>query len=53
MQDIAGVRVVVDVDRSEQDELVKNVVEVFGYAKVVDRRANPVTGTARCMSLCR
>jgi ppGpp synthetase/RelA/SpoT-type nucleotidyltranferase len=44
MQDIAGARVVLDISRSEQDDLVRSIVELFPSAKVVDRRAKPSHG---------
>lgn len=48
LQDIAGMRIVGDFDRTGQNELVAAIVELFGSEerppKVVDRRAQPVQG---------
>lgn len=48
VQDIAGARIVADVDRSEQDDIVRRIVDEFPDAtrppKVKDRRAEPSAG---------
>jgi hypothetical protein len=44
MQDIAGVRLVVDGGRSGQDRVVQAIQERFPGAKVVDRRETPSHG---------
>ena len=44
MQDIAGVRLVAEMNRTEQDQLVKRIVELFPGADVKDRRAEPSHG---------
>lgn len=48
IQDLAGMRIVGDFDRRGQDELVAQLVELFGSArrkpKVVDRRVKPMHG---------
>lgn len=48
IQDLAGMRVVGTVDREGQDDLVEEIVGLFGDAprapKVVDRRESPVNG---------
>ena len=44
MQDIAGVRLVVEMDRAQQDELVARIVELFPGAETIDRRAYPSHG---------
>jgi hypothetical protein len=41
MQDIAGVRPVVEMNRSQHDELVDRIVELFPRTNVMDRRAEP------------
>ena len=48
IQDVAGARVVLDGDRSEQDALVKNICSLFFHfprkPDVIDRRASPTHG---------
>jgi hypothetical protein len=44
MQDIAGVRLVVEMNRSQQDELAARIVEIFPGATTIDRRAEPSHG---------
>mgnify|MGYP003426806232 FL=1 len=45
VQDVAGVRIVIDGGCSEQDEVVDAIVREFGASsRVVDRRANPTHG---------
>ncbi len=57
IQDIAGVRIVDDMDLSEQDRMVAALVREFEGARVIDRRATPshgyravhvVVGIGRC-----
>lgn len=44
VQDIAGLRVVRDMSRPEQDELVSRIIARLPDSKVFDRRANPSHG---------
>jgi len=44
MQDIAGVRVVREMNRAEQDQLVARILKLFPGAEVMDRRAVPSYG---------
>jgi ppGpp synthetase/RelA/SpoT-type nucleotidyltranferase len=44
MQDIAGARLVAEMNRTEQDQLVARIVELFPGADVKDRRAEPSHG---------
>ena len=44
LQDIAGLRVVIDMGLQEQDEIVSAIVERFPDSKVKDRRAEPSHG---------
>ena len=44
MQDIAGLRIVRDMELREQDALVQQLAGVFPGAKVVDRRSRPSHG---------
>jgi len=44
MQDIAGVRVVIDGNRLEQDRVVERINGLFPDARTVDRRATPSYG---------
>lgn len=44
MQDIAGARLVAEMNRTEQDRLVARIVELFHGAEVKDRRAQPSYG---------
>jgi ppGpp synthetase/RelA/SpoT-type nucleotidyltranferase len=44
MQDIAGARLVVEMNWTEQDQLVARIVELFPGADVKDRRAEPSYG---------
>jgi ppGpp synthetase/RelA/SpoT-type nucleotidyltranferase len=44
MQDIAGARLVVEMNWTEQDQLVARIVELFPSADVKDRRAEPSYG---------
>lgn len=44
MQDIAGARLRVEMNRTEQDQLVARIVELFPGADVKDRRAEPSHG---------
>lgn len=44
MQDIAGVRLVVEMNRAQQDDLVARIVELFPGAETIDRRAYPSHG---------
>lgn len=44
MQDIAGLRIVADVDLAWQDAQVDKIVGVFPIARIIDRRANPSHG---------
>jgi ppGpp synthetase/RelA/SpoT-type nucleotidyltranferase len=44
MQDIAGARLVVEMNRTEQDKLVARIVELFPGADKRDRRAEPSHG---------
>jgi ppGpp synthetase/RelA/SpoT-type nucleotidyltranferase len=44
MQDIAGVRIVQQMNRVQQDYLVSQVAEAVGECKIVDRRAKPQFG---------
>lgn len=44
MQDIGGLRVVAEGNLSEQDMIVKRIVDAFPNIKVIDRRRNPTHG---------
>lgn len=44
IQDIAGVRIVQDMDLLEQDEVVADLAREFRPSRVVDRRARPMHG---------
>jgi ppGpp synthetase/RelA/SpoT-type nucleotidyltranferase len=44
MQDIAGARLVAEMNRTDQDQLVARIVELFPGAEVKDRRAEPSYG---------
>jgi len=44
MQDVAGVRLVAEMNRAEQNQLVARIVEFFPGAQVTDRRAVPSHG---------
>ncbi|MGD0409121.1 MAG: RelA/SpoT domain-containing protein [Candidatus Limnocylindrales bacterium] len=44
MQDIAGVRIVQQMNRVQQDNLVAQVAEAVGECKIVDRRTRPQFG---------
>jgi ppGpp synthetase/RelA/SpoT-type nucleotidyltranferase len=44
MQDIAGVRLVIDGNRLDQDRVVARILELFPDARTVDRRENPSYG---------
>lgn len=44
MQDIAGLRIVKKMDRSEQDALVKQIAKQFPGCTIIDRRARPSHG---------
>ena len=44
MQDIAGVRLVAEMNRTEQNQLVARITELFPGAEVKDRRAEPSYG---------
>jgi ppGpp synthetase/RelA/SpoT-type nucleotidyltranferase len=44
MQDIAGTRIVAEMDRNEQDGMVERLVGLFQNTEVVDRRAKPSSG---------
>jgi len=44
MQDIAGTRIVAEMNRDEQDRMVERIVGLFPGADVVDRRGNPSSG---------
>jgi len=44
VQDIAGVRIVQDMDLNEQDKLVAALTREFPNAKVIDRRVKPTFG---------
>lgn len=44
MQDICGLRIVDDMTWVQQDDLVREIVNLFGRAKVRDRREEPVSG---------
>ena len=44
MQDIAGARLVAEMNWTEQDQLVARIVELFPSAEVKDRRAEPSYG---------
>lgn len=44
IQDIAGVRIVQDMDLLEQDELVADLTRELRQSRVVDRRARPMHG---------
>lgn len=44
IQDIAGLRIVVDCSLSEQDELADRITRVFGECKIDDRRQRPSHG---------
>lgn len=44
IQDIAGVRIVQDMDLLEQDELVTDLTREFRQSRVVDRRTKPMHG---------
>lgn len=44
VQDIAGLRIVRDMTRVDQDELVSLIIARFPDSKVFDRRANPSNG---------
>jgi hypothetical protein len=50
MQDIVGYRIVGDLTLRQQDELVAELRKCFDDARVVDRRTNLCTGTARFTS---
>ncbi len=50
MQDVAGARVVAEMNREEQDRLVERIVRRFDDVEVNDRRANPSFGYEPCMS---
>jgi ppGpp synthetase/RelA/SpoT-type nucleotidyltranferase len=44
MADIAGIRIVKDMDRDEQDQLVLEILSAIGPGEVVDRRRHPSHG---------
>jgi hypothetical protein len=44
MQDIAGARLVLEMTRVQQDQLVARIVELFPGAETMDRRAQPSHG---------
>ncbi len=44
MQDIAGARIVADMSRPDQDQMVQRVTTLFPQAQVVDRRIEPSYG---------
>lgn len=44
MQDIGGLRVVTEGNLSEQDSIVKRIVDSFPNTKLIDRRGNPTHG---------
>lgn len=44
MRDIAGIRIVEEMNRAEQDVLVRRVRDALGSGRVVDRRATPSFG---------
>lgn len=44
MQDIAGLRIVLDGGLAEQDSLIASLIDVFPGAKVIDRRSKPSHG---------
>jgi Region found in RelA / SpoT proteins len=44
MQDISGLRIVDDMTWVQQDDLVREIVNLFARAKVRDRREEPVSG---------
>jgi ppGpp synthetase/RelA/SpoT-type nucleotidyltranferase len=44
MQDIGGLRIVCDMDLTEQDGIVNRIVDVFPITKVIDRRRRPSHG---------
>jgi len=44
MQDIAGTRIVAEMDRDEQDGMVERLMGLLQNAEIVDRRANPSFG---------
>jgi ppGpp synthetase/RelA/SpoT-type nucleotidyltranferase len=44
MADIAGIRIVRDMDREEQDQLVRDILGAIGPGEVIDRRRHPSHG---------
>ena len=44
MQDIAGIRIVEDMNRAEQDVLASDILDAVGGGRLVDRRKNPRFG---------
>ncbi len=44
MQDIAGLRIVFEVDLTKQDAIAKRIVDAFPTARVIDRRRSPSHG---------
>jgi ppGpp synthetase/RelA/SpoT-type nucleotidyltranferase len=44
MQDIAGARVVREMTRSQQDQVVQRIIRRFPDAEVIDRRVRPSFG---------
>ncbi|HYO45163.1 MAG TPA: RelA/SpoT domain-containing protein [Gemmatimonadota bacterium] len=44
IQDIAGVRIVGDMDLASQDAMVASIAREFAKARVIDRRAHPTFG---------
>ena len=53
MQDIAGARLVLEMTRVQQDQLVARIVELFPGAETMDRRAQPSHGYRAVMSSSR
>jgi len=44
MQDVAGMRIVDDMTRVQQDELARRIADLFDRARIADRRAKPSSG---------
>lgn len=44
MQDIGGLRTVAEVDLTNQDKIVKRIVEAFPITRLIDRRRRPTYG---------
>jgi hypothetical protein len=44
MEDIAGIRIVDEMTRSQQDELIRRIAGLFESTRIIDRRADPRAG---------